>query len=46
LNPKNTWSDQAAFDKRADDLAAQFATKFDKDFSTIGADLAKYCPGK
>jgi len=46
LNPKNTWSDQAVFDKRADDLAAQFATKFDKDFSTIGADLAKYCPGK
>ncbi len=46
LNPKNTWADNAAFEKRADDLAAQFSAKFDKDFSAIGADLAKFCPGK
>ena len=46
LNPKNTWQDKVAFDARADNLAAQFAAKFDKDFSSIGADLAQYCPGK
>jgi phosphoenolpyruvate carboxykinase (ATP) len=46
LNPKNTWSEKRAFEKRADDLAAQFVAKFDKDFSAVGADLEKFCPGK
>lgn len=46
LNPKNTWSDKIAFNERADHLAAQFAAKFEKDFSNIGANLVQYCPGK
>lgn len=46
LNPVNTWGDKKAFKTRADNLATQFAVKFDKDFSAIGADLAKFCPGK
>lgn len=46
LNPKNTWSDNAAFEARANNLAAQFSDKFDKDYATIGADLAALCPGK
>lgn len=46
LNPKNTWQDKSAFEARANNLATQFAAKFDKDFSGIGAELAKFCPGK
>jgi phosphoenolpyruvate carboxykinase (ATP) len=46
LDPKNTWQDKAAFEKRADALASQFKEKFENDFTNIGADLAAYCPGK
>lgn len=46
LNPKNTWADEAAFEARADALANQFADHFNKNFTTIGADLAALCPGK
>ena len=48
LQPKNTWKDKAAFDKRAKNLAAEFAAHFDKAYGDKGIDpaVAAQCPGK
>lgn len=48
LQPKNTWTDQAAFEARADKLAAEFAAHFEKAYGDKGIDPAveAQCPGK
>ena len=48
LVPKNTWKDKEAYDKRANKLANDFATKFDKAYGGHGIDpgVAAQCPGK
>ncbi len=48
LQPKNTWTDKAAFEARADKLAGQFAAHFDKAYGGKGIDPAvtAQCPGK
>lgn len=48
LNPKNTWEDKAAFDQRAQKLAADFSNYFDKAYGNknIDAEIVAQCPGK
>jgi len=48
LNPRNTWSDQDAFDQRARKLAEEFAKHFDKAFGkkNLPASVVGACPGK
>jgi len=48
LNPRNTWSDQDAFDQRARKLAEEFAKHFDKAFGkkTLPASVVGACPVK
>jgi phosphoenolpyruvate carboxykinase (ATP) len=48
LDPKNTWEDKAAFDKRARKLADDFAAHFDKAYGNkkIEKSVVKQCPGK
>jgi phosphoenolpyruvate carboxykinase (ATP) len=48
LNPRNTWADQEAFDRRAAKLAQDFSSHFDKAYGDKGIDPAVIgqCPGK
>ena len=48
LFPQNTWDDKAAFEDRADRLAAEFSAHFDKAYAAKGIDksVEKQCPGK
>jgi phosphoenolpyruvate carboxykinase (ATP) len=48
LDPKNTWEDKEAYEKRAKKLAADFSNHFDKAYGNknIGHEIEKQCPGK
>ncbi|MGD9318007.1 MAG: phosphoenolpyruvate carboxykinase (ATP) [Anaerolineae bacterium] len=48
LNPRNTWADQEAFDRRAQKLACDFSAHFDKAYGHKGIDpnVISQCPGK
>ncbi len=44
LNPKNTWSDKAAYDAKATSLAEQFVTNFKKYASGSGEEILAAAP--
>jgi len=44
LNPKNTWDDPTAFELRADRLAADFATHFEKNFAGLSSEIRAALP--
>lgn len=48
LTAKNTWKDKETYDKRANKLASEFSTHFDKTYGNtdIDPEIAKQCPGK
>ena len=48
LNPRNTWEDKEAFDRRAAKLASDFCRHFDKAYGDKGIDpsVIVQCPGK
>jgi phosphoenolpyruvate carboxykinase (ATP) len=48
LNPRNTWEDKEAFDRRAAKLASDFCRHFDKAYGDKGIDpsVIVECPGK
>ena len=48
LQPKNTWTDKAAYDARAKKLSEDFAAAFDKNYGGKGLDasIVAACPGK
>ncbi len=48
LDPRNTWEDKDAFEKRADQLAVDFSNYFDKAYGNknIEPEITACCPGK
>ncbi len=48
LNPRNTWADKEAFDRRSAKLASEFCRHFDKAYGHKGIDprIMAQCPGK
>ncbi len=48
LQPRNTWKDADAFEKRARKLAAEFSAHFDKVYGNknLPAAVCRQCPGK
>jgi phosphoenolpyruvate carboxykinase (ATP) len=48
LNPRNTWQDKEAFDRRARKLANDFSAHFDRAYGNKGIDpaIVSQCPGK
>jgi phosphoenolpyruvate carboxykinase (ATP) len=48
LNPRNTWDDKEACDRRAHKLAQDFCTYFDSAYGSkgIAQDVVAQCPGK
>jgi phosphoenolpyruvate carboxykinase (ATP) len=48
LDPRNTWEDKEAFEKRADQLAVDFSNYFDKAYGNknIEPEIIACCPGK
>jgi phosphoenolpyruvate carboxykinase (ATP) len=48
LDPKSTWADKDAYDRRAEKLAGDFCRHFDKAYAGKGIDpgIEKQCPGK
>ena len=48
LQPRNTWKDPEAFEKRAQKLAAEFSAHFDKVYGSknLPAAVCRQCPGK
>jgi phosphoenolpyruvate carboxykinase (ATP) len=48
LNPENTWQDKNAFEARANKLASDFSTYFDKAYGNknIPDSIRNQCPGK
>jgi phosphoenolpyruvate carboxykinase (ATP) len=48
LDPRNTWADKEAFDQRAQKLAADFCSHFDKAYGSkgIAPSVIAECPGK
>jgi phosphoenolpyruvate carboxykinase (ATP) len=47
-HPRETWQDKAAYDQRADRLAAEFCAYFDKVYQGKGIadDIIRECPGR
>ncbi len=48
LQPRNTWKDHEAFEKRAQKLAGEFSAHFDKVYGSksLPAAVCRQCPGK
>lgn len=47
LHPRNTWKDPEAYDRRAQKLADEFASHFDKTFKgNVSKEIEACCPGK
>jgi phosphoenolpyruvate carboxykinase (ATP) len=44
LNPRNTWSDQQAYDEKAKNLASQFVKNFEKYASGVDAEILAAAP--